>query len=159
MNKFRVEITNKTIEGKLKYDEESLALVYSLKDPMLIAPSKLSSLVFAKTLEIFFDVEKKQLLYAEGYYPMQSWIKGNVAPPEFEMGEAKVDLQPGYAMPGVAIPLDGFDDSDFVFDAGSGWGLVGIHETAMKIKIADDIVLGFSAGILRGIWLSPQVLS
>lgn len=122
----------------------------------LDAPRQTAPLVVSKTLSLEFNVATGRILYLWGYSPKETWKKGEVSDPSPAKGAVFVEFDDRKPEPGVGIDVDTLFDVQEVFDANTGWVLIGVHNADQAVEIATGIVLGLDGDKLVAVWLKPS---
>lgn len=158
MNDLRFEFVpdENTFEGELNYIDSEYSIAFRPTGALSNAArySSLSSIVFG-TLELFFDIGRKQAMYFSGYFPNTSWKERQL--PSFSPSKGSVFAKDDVDFKqGVAIDWEKYIDST------TGWLYFGPSSFAKDsnyVEFATGSVLEFSPETrICALWLIPTLV-
>jgi len=162
MIRFFVDLESPKLDGRVLYRTDEYSFDFepdSITDLDKRVGSEGRTSVVIGTLQIEIDVETGAALYVWGYHPYFRWRAGRLPTIASRPGTISV-LTKEQLHEGVSVSLVHVNEWTTVYDPTTGWICVGASQVAQTIELvefATKTVAGIEKGVLRSIWLRPEV--
>ncbi len=153
--KFYTDANRPVLEGKNIFIPDEYALDYQCPEDVTRTFSPLTSFVFG-TIELWFSIPLKQLLYIEGYISVQSWKSAEIFPPEKpQQSVVMIDSEENFQR-GVSIKLMDDKQAKRTWNPSTGWLCIGPTDLPVQsesIEFAKDSFVVLEKNQIHSLWL------